>query len=247
MDQTRAAAQADRHRALRYYSAASLVIVAGVVMAALPFPGGFDWMYTVISKLGSRSHNPGGGIWLSASLLCAVALLWPVAALLDNGSAAGAARARLPIAALRTGLIAAALLAVEGLLALDLSRVGRKAHEGLAIVAFLGLYGGVLGLHVQRMRHSAAFLWPAVLVVLPLCAVGLSQLALYFDQRELGWVSTAWRELGVPFWLSFAFWQWLAVALLGVGLGCLVLFRDGRPESSSPCGKRADQPVRTRG
>jgi hypothetical protein len=87
---------------------------------------------------------------------------------------------------------------------------------------------GVMGFYYHRVRHAASSLWPALLVVLPLCAVGLSQLALYFDQRDLGWVNTAWREMGVPVWLSFAFWQWLAVWFLGLGLGYLVLWKPRR-------------------
>jgi hypothetical protein len=41
-------------------------------------------------------------------------------------------------------------------------------------------------------------------------------------------VNSDWRAMGVPFWLSFAFWQWLAVAMLGTGFGHLVLARDPR-------------------
>jgi hypothetical protein len=210
------------------YGAATLMVAAGVAVAALRFPGGFDWAYTVVSRLASNRHNPDGGVWLSGSLLVAVLLLWPVAGHLgrvDPGPAPprGGGRPRVSTAALRLGLIAGALLAVEGLLGLDLTRLGRKGHETLAMLAFIGLYWGVLGLCLHRMRRQASFVWPALAVILPLLAVGLSQLALYFDQRELGWVNTSWRELGVPVWLSFAFWQWLAVGFLGLGLGFLVV------------------------
>jgi hypothetical protein len=226
----------DRGRALACYAAAAFIVVAGVVCAAVRFPGGFDWAYTVISRLGSNRHNPDGAIWLSASLLAAVVLLWPVAAHLDRTTAGGRGRALVSITALRAGLIGGALLAVEGLLSLDLSRMGRKAHELLALLTFVGLYWGVLGLHLHRIRSGASSLWPALLVVVPLCAVGASQLALYFDQRELGWVNTGWRELGVPLWLSFAFWQWLAAAFLGSGLGYLVVSRGTEPARAGPAG-----------
>jgi hypothetical protein len=229
-DNGRTLTKADWKRALLYYGAASLIVIFGVAVAAVRFPGGFDWVYMVISKLGSRSHNPVGGLWLSASLLGAVCLLWPVTGLLDQGLARGSARPLLSIAALRIGLIGAAVLALEGLLTLELSRLARKGHEMVALVTFLGLYGGVLGLYLQRIRHSVSFLWPALLVVLPLCAVAASQLVLYFDQRDLGWVNTGWREMGVPFWLSFAFWQWLSVAFLGIGLGALVAVRNVIPQ-----------------
>jgi hypothetical protein len=38
--------------------------------------------------------------------------------------------------------------------------------------------------------------------------------------------------MGVPVWLSFAFWQWLAVAFLGLGLGYLVV-ASGRSAASA--------------
>jgi hypothetical protein len=88
---------------------------------------------------------------------------------------------------------------------------------------------------LQRARHAAVAPWAALLVILPIIAVGLSQFLLYVGQRELGWVNTGWRELGVPLWLSFAFWQWLAVALLGAGLGHLVVTHDeARLRASGP-------------
>jgi hypothetical protein len=222
--------QVKRGTALVWYAGAVASIIIGVVMAGRQFPGGFDWAYTVISRLGSSRHNPGGAFWLSGSLLVAVCLLWPVATHL-GGRTAGAGRPRVAGAALRVGLIGGALLAMEGLLLLDLSRLGRKGHEVLALATFLGFYGGVLGLFVHRIRNAGAAIWPALLVMAPLCAVGGSQLALYLGQRDLGWVNTGWREMGVPLWLSFAFWQWLAVAFLALGLGYLVV-ASGRSAAS---------------
>jgi hypothetical protein len=223
--------QVKRGVALAWYAGAVASIIIGVVMAGRQFPGGFDWAYTVISRLGSSRHNPGGAFWLSGSLLVAVCLLWPVATHL-GGRTAGAGRPWVAGTALRVGLIGGALLALEGLLLLDLTRLGRKGHEVLALATFLGFYGGVLGLFVHRIRDAGAAIWPALLVMAPLCAVGGSQLALYLGQRDLGWVNTGWREMGVPLWLSFAFWQWLAVAFLGLGLGYLVV-ASGRNAASA--------------
>jgi hypothetical protein len=223
--------KANRGMALVWYAGAVASIIIGVVMAGRQFPGGFDWAYTVISRLGSHRHNPGGAFWLSGSLFMAVCLLWPVTTHLE-GPTAGARRPRVAGIALRVGLIGGALLALEGLLMVDLSRLGRKGHEILALTTFLGFYGGVLGLFVHRIRNAGAAIWPALLVMAPLCAVGGSQLALYFGQREMGWVNTGWRELGVPLWLSFAFWQWLAVAFLGLGLGYLVVAGGQRAASA---------------
>lgn len=222
-----------RHSAFICYLAATLVLAVGVVVAFSRYPGGYDWVYTVVSRLASPTRNPDGGHWVTGSLLLAVLLFWPATYHLARAHTAGGRRPRLPITALRVGLAGAALLAVEGLLGLDFSRPFRKGHEALAIVTFLGFYGGVLGLFFHRARYGTGSVMGGLVVILPLVAVGLSQTALYFDQRDLGWVNTEWRELGVPFWLSFAFWQWLAVLFLGLGLGYLVLKSGPTSEASS--------------
>lgn len=229
------AAGAERKRALLLFTLATAAAVTGVAGAVTHFPGGFDWVYMVISRLGSRTQNPVGGVWLSAGLLAAVALLWPVARVIAGPLRTRDARAGRPAAAiaLRLGLLGGAVLGLEGLLDLELSKLARKAHEIVALVTFLSLYGGVLGLYVHRIRRTAAFVWPALLVLLPLCAVAITQAVLYVSQRDLGWVNVGWRELGVPFWLSFAFWQWLAVAFLGAGIGVLVAVREPAPRHIS--------------
>jgi len=213
-----------------HFGAAVLVLAGGVGAAAMHFPGGYDWMYVVISRLGSRSHNPTGALWLSGSLLVAVCLLWPVTNFLARGGSGASGSSRLAVAALRLGLLGGGLLALEGAFSLELSRFARKGHEAVALLTFGGLYAGVLGLYIGRLRQRVRSAWPALMVLVPLCAVALSQITLYFDQRNLGWVNTGWRELGIPFWLSFAFWQWLAVALLGAGLGYLVVFGSSAAE-----------------
>jgi hypothetical protein len=121
----------------------------------------------------------------------------------------------------------------------------RKGHEAIALLAFLGLYLGVFGLYVHRARQKTACVWAVLPVLVPLVAIGLSQLALYLDQRDVGWVGREWREEGVPIWSRFAFWQWLAVAALWGGIGHLLLTRKedqgpetaaGTPRSTSPAG-----------
>jgi hypothetical protein len=211
--------------ALLLFGLAALAVMAGIALAVAHYPGGYDWAYTVISRLASPRHNPAGGVWLSASLIVALALLWPVVRALAGDGAASSRTARFAIGALRVGVVAGVLLGLEGLLGADLRQIGRKAHETLALVALVSFYTGVLALYADRLRAARAAALPALLVMVPLIAIGASQLALYFDQRELGWVNVAWRELGVPVWLSFAFWQWLAVAFLGLGFGWLVATR----------------------
>jgi len=211
-----------KRRALATFGVAAVLLGAGVAVAFALYPGGYDWAYTVISRLASNRRNPQGSRWLAGSLLLAVPLLWSTVRFLAEVHAPAGSRSHPAILAVRVGLLGALLLGVEGLLGLEYSRRLDKAHEAIALVTFLAFYGGVLGLYLDRIQRTGAFLFPALLVLLPLCAVGVTQIALYFDQRDLGWVSTDWRELGVPPWLSFALWQWLAVLGLGLGVGILV-------------------------
>ncbi len=211
----------EKLRALTWYGLAALFVCMGVSLAVTRFPGGYDWGYSVISRLASIRHNPEGGRWLAGSLLTVVFLLWPVSRYL--GSTQGGGGPTVAVGMLRAGLIGAGVLGLEGVLGVAFSRHLRKAHEVAALITFFGFYGGVLGLYLHRIRSEAASLVPGLLVVLPLLAAGATQTILYFDQRDLGWVSTDWRELGVPLWLSFAVWQWLAVLLLALGIGHLIL------------------------
>lgn len=211
-----------RRVAVLCFSVAITLVVLGIVTAFARFPGGYDWAYTVISKLASTRQNPDGARWLAGSLLVAVAFLWPVARYLAHAFSPEGVLPRVSVTAFKVGLGGAALLGIEGTFVLEFSRHVDKSHEAVALVTFLGFYGGVLGLFTHRIRQASVHLPVALLVVLPLVAIGVSQLVLYVDQRDLGWVAPDWRAMGVPIWLSFAFWQWLAVAFLVLGLGYLV-------------------------
>ena len=200
-------------------SAFALALVTfwvGVVMAARYFPDApFDWMYRVVSELASRKHNPQGGQWFSTALGLSMLALWPAASQLRDT----VGDRRWPIIALRAGILFGVAVGVERLTFVRLSSIVNNGHESLAVGAFAGLYTGLLGLYWQRIRRG----WTgALMVAAPLAAIFITQIVIYFDQRQLGWVDHGWREMGVSPWLSFAFWQWIAVALLWVGLGHLL-------------------------
>lgn len=213
-------------RALWWYLASLLVLSFGSILAARHYPGGFDWLYTVASALASKKHNPTGGVWFASALILAMVLLWPCVSALKKGLCPSLpAAAEFAIGALRIGLVCGAILGLEMLLIRDLSDWIYKAHEILGVFAFLGLYFGVLGLLVLTMLRQRIYAFPVLLVATPLLAIGITQFWIYLDQRDLGWVDTSWREMGIPFWLSFAFWQWLAIGFLWLGLGLLLLTR----------------------
>jgi hypothetical protein len=198
------------------FALAFATFAVGVVMAARLFPAQpYDWVYTVVSELASRKHNPQGGRWFSIALGLSMLALWPVVTYLRDTTG----DRRWPILALRAGVLFGVAVGVERLTFVRFSSLVHNGHEALAVGAFAGLYTGMLGLYWQRIRLG----WTGALVVAaPLAAIFITQIVIYFDQRDLGWVDRRWREMGVSLWLSFAFWQWLAVALLWVGLGHLL-------------------------
>jgi hypothetical protein len=209
-------------RAIWWYLASLLVFSFGSILAARHYPGEYDWLYTVVSALASQKDNPTGGVWFASALSLAMVLLWPYVSALKKGLCPSLpAAAEFAIGALRIGLVCGVLLGLERLLIRELSDWVYKGHEILGVFAFLGLYFGILGLLVQTMLRQRIYAFPVLLVATPLLAIGITQLWLYLDQRDLGWMDTSWREMGIPPWLSFAFWQWLAIGFLWVGLGLL--------------------------
>jgi energy-converting hydrogenase Eha subunit A len=200
------------------YALALTMFAVGVVVSTREFPAQpYDWMYVVMSALASRKHNPAGGQWFAMGLGISMLMLWPVVSYLRDAAAAGARR--WPIVALRLAILSGIAMGVEWIVFDHLSDLVHKAHELLAIGVFFGLYAGVLGLYAERLRRGRRAWAGSFIVVAPLIAIGITQLALYLDQRDLGWVDAGWRAMGVPMWLSFAFWQWVAVAMLWAGLG----------------------------
>lgn len=222
-------------RALWWYLASALVLSCGFILAARHYPGGFDWAYTVVSALASQKHNPTGSAWFAGGFGLSMALLWPYVTSIKKSLCPNLpATAGFAIGVLRIGLICGILLGVERFLIHDVSAWVYKAHELLALMAFLGFYFGILGLLFQVMLRQRIYVLPVLLVAIPLLAIGITQLWLYLYQRDLGWVDTSWREMGIPIWLSFAFWQWLAIGFLGAGLVLLSFIRINKNKTQNP-------------
>ena len=210
-----------QQQALWWYIASLLVLAFGSFLSAKQYPGGFDWIYTVASALASQKHNPAGYMWFASTLGLAMLLLWPYVTALQKARHPALPATSIAISALRAGLICGMLLGLEKLLIRDLSNWVYKAHEILGLLTFTGLYIGILILMVQAMLRQRVYALPLLLVASPLAVIGITQFWLYLDQRDLGWVDTSWRDMGIPLWLSFAFWQWLAIGFLWAGLGLL--------------------------
>lgn len=211
----------------RFYCLAVAVFLGGVGLAAAAYPVGFDWQYTVISRLASRKHNPDGSLWFSIGLTLSMLLLWPVMERIrPRGRGAWATTAG---AALRAGLVFAVLVGLERAIFLHVSDLVAKSHEALALLAFLSLYVGLLAVYAQRVASGAGGRWRALAGMSPLVLVGLGSVALYALQRDVGWVKPNWRELGVPPWQGFAFWQWLTIVVLWSAVAHLLATTRSRP------------------
>ncbi len=211
-----------RPHAYWWYLSSVVVLVAGFRLSADYYPGGFDWHYRVASALASRLDNPSGSLWSASGLGLAMVLMWPyVSAVKKKMGPRQSGMTRFAFGALRTGLVCGMLLSSERLLIRDLSSVITKGHEIIALLTFFGLDIGVFLLLLQAVWRRRIYVVPTLLILVPLLAVGLNQFWLYLAQRDVGWVHTDWKKLGVSLWFSFALWQWLAIGILLAGLGLL--------------------------
>lgn len=213
------------HCAALCYASALLTMLAGLLLSANAYPNGFDWVFTVASALASQKHNPDGSVWFALGMSLSMLLLWLyVSALRRHLSTQLSSPQRLGWFALRVGIVSGFLLGTERLLIYDLSKWLYKSHEFIALFTLAGFYIGVISLLTHLARHQRRYLLHVLLVLSPIFAIGITQLILYLDQRDLGWVNTSWRAKGISVWLSFALWQWLAIAFLWLALGLLLLF-----------------------
>lgn len=204
-------------RPFLYFLAALLTMFVGLLLAARHFPGGFDWAYTVVSALMSQKHNPVGSYWFAASLSLAMLLLWPYVSFLKR-DLPDASRL---IKFIRVGLLFGMLLGAERLFIHDLSHLLYKSHELIALLTFIGLYFGILGLLIKLSVQQPRLRLSMLLVAIPLIVVSVRLFWLYLLQRETGWVDASWREKGIPVWASFAYWQWWMIGFLWLGMGML--------------------------
>ena len=207
--------------ARRWFFRSLAVFIPSVIVAAMLYPGGFDWVYTVVSSLAAKKYNPIGGPVFSIGFCLSMALLWPYVFDLKKIILPTHKYTWIGFVFLPLGLISGFAMGMERILVYEWSGSYAKTHEILAILTFAGLYFGAIVI-LLNLGYRNRNLWlPIFMVLIPIVAIGCSQLYLYFDQRDLGWVNVGWREMGVPIWLSFAFWQWMAVVFLYIALGFL--------------------------
>jgi hypothetical protein len=213
------------------HSALGAMAIAGVVafwigicMAARHYPSEYDWRYITISSLVYPDRNPTGHVWASAGIfLCGLGGLCWVTAVASRYGPDAAGQRPPGIWALALGfacMACTALLTERPLLVPDL-------HEILAVSAFLGICTGLVrqtlhavarnsrlrpGVPTRGMRMFAGVLAAAALA--PVVLAGLAQAYVGYARPELPWVNISWRALGVPAYLSFAFWEWVTCGVL---------------------------------
>ncbi len=217
-----------------WFPLATLCFVVGTAVSAHYLDGSFDWRYRTLSSMSSASTNPRGYAFSCLGLIVAFSMGLPLCGYIRARFEPVAPKAaRFSFRALKIGFIGCVAVGLERLLVQSIPWHVHKLHEYLSIITFFGLLLGLSGFGICLTRwllhrHQLSF-WTlgalSVVSVGPLVGTGLSQAYLYFIPNDLGWVGPHWAELGVPLYLSFAFWEWMTFVgiffYLFVILGCL--------------------------
>jgi hypothetical protein len=216
-----------------WFPLATLCFVIGVIASIYFLDGSFDWRYRTLSSLSSASTNPAGYAFCCLGLSVSFAMGLPLC---------GYIRARFEphtpktawfsFRSLKVGFLGAVAVGVERLFDQSISPHIHKMHEYISIVTFFGLLLGLAGFWLCLTRWLLQERqWPlwgvtvlSLISVGPIIGTGLSQAYLYFIPNNLGWVGPHWADLGVPLYLSFAFWEWLTCVGIFVYLFLILLF-----------------------
>jgi hypothetical protein len=203
------------------------------------YPGGYDWRYEVVCRPGYEWVNPLGSVWWSASLagICVAALPCGV---YFHARLRGAAP-RLSFAArgaLLAGLVAGLIVAMDGVAFPRLNTLVPKLHEVTATLTFGLIFFGVAGfwaalvIWLSRVRRWSVLGCGllSLSVVVPFTGAMLSQAYLFFVPNNLGWVGADWAEKDVPLYLSFAFWEWVAIGGIYVSLYVMAFLLPSEPD-----------------
>jgi hypothetical protein len=208
-----------------WYTTAPLGVLAfwlGMWRAARSYPSDYDWRYITISSLVYPDRNPDGYVWARAGIaLCGLAGMYWTALRVSGTKVATFARQGAGLWALGVGYLSMTCCALLPAQQLGIPR----AHDLLALLAFISICMGLTSCTFQTFERSAApgdlsgsrrlhagLLAGAALSPIVLAAV--AQAYVSYALPELPWVGLIWRARGIPAYLSFAFWEWVACAVL---------------------------------
>lgn len=230
-----------------WYPVGTLIFFAGGALSALNLSGPFDWRYSPLSTLSSAVSNPHGFAFCCVGLIVSFSMALPICGYLRSRCAPLAPKtARFAFRALATGCVGAIAVGLERLTTQSISLPAHKLHEVLSIVTFFGLLLGIPGFWLCLTRWLISqrkwSVWGIGVVLFlsvgPMIGTGLSQGYLYLFGADLGWVGPRWAELGVPLYLSFAFWEWLSAAGIFIYFFLIIALLPGEIPSSDT---RADK------
>lgn len=219
----------------------SVLVAALFAASANRFPGGYDWRFDVMCRLGYPHANPDGSVYWAAALALTCIMGVPCCGYFHRRLARTApklaAAARLLLGA---GLSLGMVIGLDGIFLPKLNEMAPKLHETVATAAFAAIFFGVLGfwsvmtrwLRAARHWSAAACTLLSLSVLVPMAGAMISQAYLFFAPGDLGWVGPDWAEKGVPVYLSFAFWEWLAIGGVYFCLYVMAVLLPARPEDA---------------
>jgi hypothetical protein len=223
-----------------------LAFWGGMWMAGRRYPSEYDWRYMTISSLVYPDRNPDGYRWAWAGLiLCALGGLCWTTVLIRDWPREVAGRRPIGIWALGLGYFCMVCCA---LLPERLLRVP-KGHEILALSAFFGICIGIVQLTFHAAERSlrlrkhwflgASRVYAGLLAAIALSPILPAGIAPSYVSRalpQLPWVGLEWRALGVPVYLSFAFWEWITCVVFSAYItGLSTRFRIRRGSRHLSC------------
>lgn len=200
------------------YPLAICSLAVGSWLGARAFPTPYDWQYQVMTELASSRENPMGHRPFCLGLALACLLMIPSAGYIRQRLRVHAPyTATLGALAMIVGLLGVFGVGVERLIVFDLSDSIPLGHQLLTIFGICGLFWGFIGFSIASLvslyrggrQYPLAMAMALLLGHLPIIGASACLLYLYVVPNDLGWVDPEWRELGVPIYLSFAFWEWL--------------------------------------
>lgn len=201
-----------------------LAFWVAMLLAGGRYPSEYDWRYMTISSLVYRDRNPDGYLWARAGLaLCGMAGIYWTALRVRTRNPPGCAD---PAAGMRT--MGLGYLSMTGCALLPEWQLGiPRGHDLLALAAFIGICVGLVRATFQAAELSATADDPpanhrlrsgilAGLALSPILLAGLAQAYVSYALPGLPWVGLTWRARGIPVYLSFAFWEWVACVVFSV-------------------------------
>jgi hypothetical protein len=200
----------------------------GVLMAIHRYPSEYDWRFMTLSSLIYPERDPAGHLWAMAGVvICGLCGLSWAALLARQWKPDDPEQRPVGIWALRIGSFCMACCAM---LPDRLVRVP-KGHEILAVLAFFSLCIAMVNLTYHALgggRIRAGLVATAALS--PIMLAALTQAYVSHAFPGIPWVNLTWRDLGMPVYLSFAFWQWMTCIVFSLYIATLSL----RSRSSNP-------------